>query len=168
MSRQCSNMPNRSSEWLFCAIEFWRTASHLGSIPCCDTQVGCWTRALLQPLDYTGHCIPEDLGEALIKAVPGVKVQLMPCQTSSLGPAPAAQPGAVPALQAAAGGSRTQDMGTLSWMLPIPAEKPSGVGCLSIHLYIPCKLWVLLRFFPRSSLLGDIGVLTLVLDLFSI
>lgn len=123
---------------------------------------------MLQPLDYIGCGIPEDLGEVLIKAVPGIKTQPMPCEISSLGPAPAAQPGAVPAVQAAAGGSRTQDMGTLSWMLPIPTEKPPGVGFVCIHLYIPCKVWVLLRFLPSSSLLGDVSVLTLVLDLFSI
>lgn len=89
---------------------------------------------MLQPLDYKGHGIPEDLGESLIKSVPGVKAQPMPFETSSPGPAPAAQPGAVPAVQAAAGGSRTQDMVTLSWMLPAPAEKPPGVGSLSVHI----------------------------------
>lgn len=109
---------------------------------------------MLQPLDYIGHGIPEDLGEALIKAVPGVKAQPVPCETSSLGPAPACQLRAVPAVQAAADGSRTQNMGTLSWMLPIAAEKPPGLESLSIYFYIPCKVWVLLRFLPSSSLLG--------------
>lgn len=82
-----------------------------------------------------------------------------------LAPDPAAWPGAVPAAQAAAGGSRTTGVVTLSHGLPV--EKPPGVGSFSLSLSHEMH-GSLLGFSPATSLRRDVGCVPLVLALFSI